>query len=57
MKHVLSIARHLIVRSLGQLFRNGRSNDPEKWIEEFKLLSGRGHNDSGRFNRYEAHER
>jgi hypothetical protein len=34
-----------------------RTNDPEKWIEGFKLLSRRGHSNGWRFYRHEAHER
>jgi len=30
-------------------------NDPERSIEEFKRLSGRGHSRGGRFNRDEIH--
>jgi hypothetical protein len=57
-KDFRSIARQF-VSSLAGLFggRVRRSNDPEKWIEEFQLLSGRGHSQGQRFNRYEAHER
>jgi hypothetical protein len=57
-KDFRSIARQFI-RSLGRLFctRLRRSNDPEKWIGEFKLFSGRGHSNGWSFDRYEAHER
>ena len=52
------IAQQLI-RSLGRLFpdRWRRANNPEKWIEEFELLSGLGHSRNRRFDRYEAHQR
>jgi hypothetical protein len=57
-KYFRTIARQF-VRNLGGLFgdRRRRSNDPEKWIEEFQLLSGRGHSHGWRFNRDEAHKR
>ena len=32
-------------------------DDPERSIEEFKRLSGRGHSRGWRFSRYEIHER
>jgi hypothetical protein len=57
-KDFRSIAQQLI-RSLRGLFiaHWRRSNNPEKWIEEFELLSGLGHSRNQRFNRYEAHQR
>ena len=59
MRHLLSIVRQRVVQSLDQLCRNRkrRPNDPEKWIEEFKFLSRRGHSHDQRFSRYEAHQR
>jgi hypothetical protein len=57
MRYLLSIARQCLIRSLRFRSRSRRSNNPEKWIQEFKLLSGRGHSDGWRFNRDEAHER
>jgi hypothetical protein len=48
-------------KSLNQLVRNClqslASDDPERSIEEFKRLSGRGHSRGGRFDRIEIHER
>ena len=49
-------------KSLNQLVREylqtlAGGNDPEKSIEEFKRLSGRGHSRGWRFNRDEIHER
>ena len=32
-------------------------DDAEQWIEEFDRLSGSGHSDGSRFDRYEIHER
>jgi hypothetical protein len=59
MGNLLSIARQFLTRALDRLLcsRLRRPNDPEKSIEEFNLLSGRGHSHGCRFNRYEAHER
>jgi len=59
MKGILSLARQCVLRSLDRLFRSRlrRSNNPEKWIKEFKLLSGRGRTRGRRFDRHEAHER
>jgi hypothetical protein len=59
MRDILSIVRQFVLRSLDRIFRNPwrRSNDPEKWIEEFKFLSGRGHSYGQRSSRYEAHQR
>lgn len=49
-------------KSLNQLIRDylqklAGSDDPERSIEEFKQLSGRGHSRGWRFNRDEIHER
>jgi hypothetical protein len=49
-------------KSLNQLVRDylqslAGSGDPEASIEEFRLLSGRGHSRGWRFNRDEVHER
>ena len=49
-------------KSLNQLIRDylerlAGSDDPERSIEEFKRLSGRGHSRGWRFNRDEIHER
>ncbi len=59
MKDILSLARQCVLRSLDRLFRSHlrRSNNPEKWIKEFKLLSGRGDSHGVSFDRHEAHER
>ena len=49
-------------KSLNQLVRDYLerlvgAEDPERSIEEFKRLSGRGHSRGWRFNRDEVHER
>jgi len=49
-------------KSLNQLIRDYLerlvgNDDPERSIEEFKRLSGRGHSHGWRFNRDETHER
>ena len=49
-------------KSLNQLIRDYLeklvgSDDPERSIEEFKRLSGRGNSRGWRFNRDEIHER
>ncbi len=49
-------------KSLNQLIRDylerlAGSDDPERSIEEFERLSGRGHSRGWRFNRDEIHER
>lgn len=49
-------------KSLNQLIRDYQQrlaggDDPERSIEEFKRLSGRGHSRGWRFNRSEIHER
>jgi hypothetical protein len=49
-------------KSLNQLIRDylqklAGGDDPERSIEEFKKLSGRGHSRGWRFNRNEIHER
>ena len=49
-------------KSLNQLIRDhllklAGGDDPERSIEEFKHLSGRGHSRGWRFNRDEIHER
>jgi hypothetical protein len=49
-------------KSLNQLIRDylqtvAGGNDPERSIEEFKQLSGKGHSRGWRFNRDEIHER
>jgi hypothetical protein len=49
-------------KSLNQLIRDyleklAGGDDPERSIEEFKRLSGRGHSHGWRFNRDEIHER
>ena len=49
-------------KSLNQLIRDylqklAGGDDPERSIEEFKRLSGRGHSRGWRFNRDEIHER
>jgi uncharacterized protein DUF6364 len=49
-------------KSLNQLVRDylqtvAGGDDPERSIEEFKKLSGRGHSRGWRFNRDEIHER
>jgi hypothetical protein len=68
----LSVDEQLVVRarkkaeamgkSLNQLVRDylqklAGGDDPEKSIEEFRRLSGRGHSRGWRFNRDEIHER
>ena len=68
----LSIDQQLVTRarkkadalgkSLNQLIRDylqrlAGGDDPERSIEEFKRLSGRGHSRGWRFNRNEIHER
>src|SRR5438477_9987391 len=49
-------------KSLNQLIRDylqrlAGGDDPERSIEEFKRLSGRGHSRGWRFNRNQIHER
>ena len=49
-------------KSLNQLIRDylqklAGSDDPERSIDEFKRLSGRGHSRGWRFDREEIHER
>jgi hypothetical protein len=49
-------------KSLNQVIRDylerlAGSDDPERSIEEFKRLSGRGHSRGWRFDRDEIHER
>ncbi len=49
-------------KSLNQLIRDylrtlAGGDDPERSIEEFKRLSGRGHSRGWRFNRDEIHDR
>jgi hypothetical protein len=49
-------------KSLNQLIRDylqtvAGGDDPDRSIEEFKQLSGRGHSRGWRFNRDEIHER
>jgi len=49
-------------KSLNELIRDylqklAGGDDPERSIEEFKRLSGRGHSRGWRFNRDETHER
>ena len=49
-------------KSLNQLIRDylqtvAGGDDPERSIEEFKRLSGRGHSRGWRFNRDEIHSR
>jgi hypothetical protein len=49
-------------KSLNQLVRDylerlAGSDDPERSIEEFERLSGRGHSRGWRFDRDEIHER
>jgi hypothetical protein len=72
MNVTLSIDEQLVARarkkanalgkSLNQLIRDylqklAGGDDPERSIEEFKKLSGRGHSRGWRFNRNEIHER
>lgn len=71
MNVTLSIEEQLVSRarkaaalgkSLNQLIRDYQQrlaggDDPERSIEEFKRLSGRGHSRGWRFNRSEIHER
>ena len=72
MNVTLSVDEQLIVRarkkagalgkSLNQLIRDylerlAGSDDPERSIDEFKRLSGRGHSRGWRFDRDEIHER
>ena len=72
MNVTLSVDEHLVARarkkaealgkSLNQLIRDylerlAGSDDPERSIEEFKRLSGRGHSRGWRFDRDEIHER
>jgi hypothetical protein len=49
-------------KSLNQLVRDylqtlAGTDDPERSIDEFRRLSGRGHSHGWRFNRDEIHER
>jgi len=49
-------------KSLNQMIRDylqtvAGGDDPERSIEEFKRLSGKGHSRGWRFNRDEIHER
>ncbi|MGA2102879.1 MAG: DUF6364 family protein [Candidatus Sulfotelmatobacter sp.] len=72
MNVTLSIDEQLVVRarekaealgkSLNQLIRDylqtvAGGDDPERSIEEFRRLSGRGNSRGWRFNRDEIHER
>ena len=72
MKVTLSIDEQLVARarkkadalgkSLNEMIRDylqklAGGDDPERSIEEFKRLSGRGHSCGLRFNRNEIHER
>jgi uncharacterized protein DUF6364 len=72
MNVTLSIDEQLVARarkkadalgkSLNQLIRDylqklAGGDDPERSIEEFKKLSGRGHSRGWRFDRNEIHER
>jgi replicative DNA helicase len=72
MNVTLSIDEQLVARarkkaeamgkSLNQMVRDylqklAGGDDPERSIEEFKQLSGRGHSRGWRFNRNEIHER
>jgi Family of unknown function (DUF6364) len=72
MNVTLSIDEQLVARarkkadalgkSLNQLIRDylqrvAGGDDPERSIEEFRRLSGRGHSRGWRFNRDEIHER
>jgi Family of unknown function (DUF6364) len=72
MNVTLSIDEQLVARarkkadalgkSLNQLIRDylqrlAGGDDPERSIEEFRRLSGRGHSHGWRFNRDEIHER
>jgi Family of unknown function (DUF6364) len=72
MNVTLSIDEQLVARarkkadalgkSLNQLIRDylqklAGGDDPERSIEEFRKLSGRGHSRGWRFNRDEIHER
>ena len=72
MNVTLSVGEHLLARareraealgtSLNQLIRDYLEslvggNDPERSIEEFNRLSGRGHSRGWRFDRDEIHER
>ncbi len=48
--------------SLNQLVRDylrslTDDDDAERWVEEFRRLSGKGHSNGWRFNRDEIHER
>jgi hypothetical protein len=49
-------------KSLNQLVRDylqsiAGTDDPERWIEEMRRLSGHGNSRGWRFNREEIHER
>jgi mRNA-degrading endonuclease RelE of RelBE toxin-antitoxin system len=71
MNITLSIDEHVVARarkrakalgkSLNQLIRDYlqtlADDDPERSIEEFKRLSGRGNSRGWRFNRDEIHDR
>jgi replicative DNA helicase len=72
MNVTLSIDEQLVARarkkaeamgkSLNQMVRDylqrlAGGDDPERSIEEFEQLSGRGHSRGWRFNRNEIHER
>jgi hypothetical protein len=72
MNVTLSIDEQLVARarkkadalgkSLNQLIRDylqklAGGDDPERSVEEFRSLSGRGHSRNWRFNRNEIHER
>ena len=46
---------HQLIRDYLQKLAGG--DDPERSIEEFRKLSGRGHSRGWRFNRNEIHER
>jgi hypothetical protein len=64
-EHVVAQARKkasALGKSLNQLIRDylqriAGGDDPERSIEEFKSLSGRGDSRGWRFNRDEIHER
>jgi hypothetical protein len=72
MNVTLSVDKHLVAsarkkaeamgKSLNQLIRDymqklAGSDDPERSIEEFRRLSGKGHSRGWRFRRDEIHER
>ena len=64
-KQIVARARkraHVLGKSLNQIIREhletlAGADDPQRSIDEFRQLSGKGHSSGWRFNRDEIHER